>query len=95
VGGRNKVKGNGNIKEACEALAWDMIGSGLQVHWKEHQSAKSSAQVLLMNVPLVLEHGRVKGKIIWHLTEIKKGLMKKGALPTEYIGVPFPDIKVS
>jgi hypothetical protein len=90
-----KVKGNSNIKEACEALALDMTGSGLQVHWKEHQSAESSAQVLLMNVPMVLECSRVKGKIIWHLKEINKGLMKKGALPTEYISVLFPNIKVT
>ncbi len=48
-----------------------------------------------MNVPPVLECCRVEGKIIWHLTEIKKGLMKKGAIPTEYIGITFPDIKVS
>jgi hypothetical protein len=72
-----------------------MTGSGLQVRWKEHQSAKSSAQALLMNAPLVLECRRAKGKIIWHLTEIEKGLMKKGVLPTEYIVVPFTNIKVS
>jgi hypothetical protein len=48
-----------------------------------------------MNVPSVLEPGGVEGKFIWHLTEIKKGLMKKGTLPTEYICIPFPNIKVS
>jgi hypothetical protein len=69
-----RVKGNGNIKEACEVLAWDMTCSGLQVPWREHQLAESSAQVLLMNVPPVLECSGVEGKIIWHLTEIKKGL---------------------
>jgi hypothetical protein len=47
-----------------------------------------------MNVPPVLEHDGVEGKIIWHLTEIKKGLMKKDALPMEYIRVPFPNLKV-
>jgi hypothetical protein len=31
-----------------------------QVQWKEHQSADSSAQVLLMNVPVVLDTGGVK-----------------------------------
>ena len=41
--------GNGNVKEACKALAWDMVDSGLQVRWKDHQSADSSIQVLLMN----------------------------------------------
>ncbi len=73
-----RVKGNGNIKEACEALAWDMTGLGLQVQWKEHQSAESSAQVLLMNVPPVLECGGVESKILWHLHEIEKKLLKMG-----------------
>jgi hypothetical protein len=88
--GHNKIKGNGNIKEACKALAWDMTGSGLQVRLKEHQSAKSSAQVLLMNVPLVLEHGRVNGKIIWHLAEIEKGLMKKAPFLQSILVFHFP-----
>ncbi len=55
----------------------------------------SSAQVLLMNVPPVLDCSRVEGEILWHLSEIEKGLLKKGRLPTEYIGVPLPEIKVS
>ncbi len=64
------VTGDGKVKEACEALAWDMVDSGLQVHWKDHQSADSSTQVLLMNIPRVLDRGGVKNEIIWHLTKI-------------------------
>ncbi len=89
-----RVKGNGNIKAACEALAWDMSGSGLQVRWKEHQSAELSVQVLLMNVPSVLEQGGVESKILWHLSEIKKKFLKRGTLPVEYVGVPLPKIEV-
>ena len=70
------VKGNGNIKEACYALVWDMVDYGLTVRWKKHQSAESSAHTLLMNVPLVLERGRVKAEIVWHLTDLEKRLMK-------------------
>jgi hypothetical protein len=66
------------MKEACEALAWDMVNMRLQVCWNDHQLAESSAQILLMNVPPVLDRGGVKGEIIWHLTEIEKGLLKKG-----------------
>ncbi len=90
-----RVTGDGNVKEACEALAWDMVDSGLQVCWKDHQSADSSAQVLLMNVPLVLDRGGVKNKIIWHLTKIKKGLLKKGTLSAEYVGTLLPKLRVS
>ena len=71
-----------------------MVDTGLRIRWKEHQLANSSAQVLLMNVPPVLDRSRVEGKILWHLAEIEKGLLKKGCLPTEYIGVPLPEIKV-
>ncbi len=53
------VSRSGNVKEACEALAWDMVNTGLQVRWKDHQSAESSAQVLLMNVPPVLDMGGI------------------------------------
>ncbi len=69
------VTGDRNVKEACEAFAWDMVDSGLQVCWKDHQSDDFSAQVLLMNVPPVLDRGSVKNKIIWHLTKIEKGFL--------------------
>jgi hypothetical protein len=82
------------MKVACNALVWDMTGLGLQVRWKEHQSAESSAQVLLMNVPAVLERGGVENEILWHLSEIKKKLLKRGTLPLEYVGIPLPNIKV-
>jgi hypothetical protein len=89
-----RVTGNGNIKEACKSLAWDMVDTGLQIQWKEHQLADSSAQVLLMNVTPVLDRSGVEGEILWHLAEIENGLLKKGHLPTEYIGVSLPEIKV-
>jgi hypothetical protein len=40
------VTGDDNVKEACEALTWDMVDSSLQVGWKDYQSSESSAQVL-------------------------------------------------
>jgi hypothetical protein len=83
------------VKEACEALAWDMVDMGLQVWWKDHQSAELSTQILLMNFPPVLDKSSVKGGIIWHLTEIKKGLLKKGVLPSEYVGVQLPKIRMT
>ncbi len=89
------VTGSGNVKEACETLAWDMVNLGLQVHWKDHQFADSSAQVPLMNVPPVLDRGGVKNEIIWHLTKIEKGFLKKGSLPVEYVGIPLPKLRVS
>jgi hypothetical protein len=71
-----------------------MIDSGLQIRWKKYQSAKSEAQVLLINVPPVLDRGRVESKIIWHLSKIEKRFLKKRTLPTKFIVVPLPKIKV-
>jgi hypothetical protein len=90
-----QVKGNSNIKEACKALAWDMINSGLTVRWKEHQSAESSRHILLMNVPPILERGGVESEIVWHLCKLEKRFLKKRILPEEYVGVPLPMISVS
>ncbi len=48
-----------------------------------HQSPDSSPQVLLMNVPAVLDRAGIESKIMWQLAEIEKSLLKKGCLPTE------------
>ncbi len=48
-----------------------------------------------MNVPPVLDRGGIENEIIWHLSKIKKGLLKKGIFPREYIGTPLPKLKVS
>jgi hypothetical protein len=50
-GGVIWVTGNGNIKEACKALAWNMMDACLQVQWKDHHLADSSAQVLPLKCP--------------------------------------------
>ena len=72
-----------------------MVNLGLQVCWKDHHSADSSAQVLQMNIPPMLDRGGIANKIIWHLTKIKKSFLKKGTLPVEYVGTPLPEMKVS
>ena len=59
-----QVSGKSNVKEACEALAWDMEDSGLQVTWEEHQSVESSAQILIINVPLVFDKGGIESEIV-------------------------------
>jgi hypothetical protein len=48
-----------------------------------------------MNVPPVLECGSIESEIVWHLTQLKKQLLKKGSLPEEYIGVLLSKIMVS
>jgi hypothetical protein len=48
-----------------------------------------------MNVPPVPDRGGIENKIIWHLTKIEKGLLKRGTLPAEYVGTPLPKLRVS
>jgi hypothetical protein len=67
-----------------------MVDTVHQVCWKDHQSAESGTQILLINVPPVLDRGGIEGEIIWHLTEIEKGLLKKGVLPSECVGNSYP-----
>ena len=76
-------------------MAWDKGNTGVTIKYKEHQSPESSAQILLMNAPPVFDRNGMEGDIIWHLAEIEKSLLKKGFLPTEFIGTPLPEIKVS
>jgi hypothetical protein len=83
------------MKEACDALAWDMVNLGLTMRWKEHQSAESSMHILLMNVSPVLEQGGMESEIVWNLCKLEKRLLKKGILPEEYLGTPLPAISVS
>jgi hypothetical protein len=48
-----------------------------------------------MNVPTVLDRGGVKKEIIWYLTKIEKGFLKKGTLLAEYVGTPLLKLRVS
>jgi len=48
-----------------------------------------------MNVPSVLDKDGVKNKIIWHLTKIEKGFLKKRTLLAEYVGTPLLKLRVS
>jgi hypothetical protein len=80
------------MKEVCDALAWDMINLGLILRWKEHQSAESSAHILLMNVPPVLEWGGMENVIVWHLCKLEtreeitqeKGSSQKSSLESHF-----------
>jgi hypothetical protein len=90
-----RVCGNNNIKDSCKEIGWDIQESGLVIRYKEHQSADSNAQMMLMYVPSVFDQDGVEGEILWHFSKIEKSLLKKGKLPTEFVGVPLPEISVS
>jgi hypothetical protein len=45
--------------------------------------------------PTGADRTRVESKLIWHLSKIKKGLLKKSIVPMEDVGIPLLEIKVS
>jgi hypothetical protein len=48
-----------------------------------------------MCIPSVFDWDGVEREILWHFTKIEKSLLKKGKLPTGYVGAPLPMIRVS
>jgi hypothetical protein len=90
-----RICGNDNIKDACKAISWDIQESGILIRWKEHQSAKSNAQIMIMCVPNVFDRKGLEEKVIWHLKDIKKSLIKKGTISFKLIGIPLTEIKIS
>ncbi len=90
-----RVRGNYNIKDACNAISWDIQESGIQIRWKEHQSAESNAQIMIMCVPNNFDREGLEGEVIWHLKDIKKSLIKKGTISSKLIGIPLPEIRIS
>ncbi len=90
-----RVRSNDNIKDACEAISWDIQESGIQIRWKEYQSAELNAQIMIMCVPNIFDRVGLEEEVFWHLKDIKKSLIKKGTISSELIGIPLPEIKIS
>ncbi len=88
------IRGNDNIKDACEAISWDIQESGIQILWKEHQSAELNAQIMIMCVPNTFERVGLEEEVMWHLKDIEKSLIKKGTISSKLIGTPLPEIKI-
>jgi hypothetical protein len=89
------VRGRENVKTACDSISWDMSESGLLIWWKEHQSADSSAQILLMCCPAIFDKHGIEEEIMYHLKTMEKDLIRKGELPSTLSMEPLPQIAVS
>jgi hypothetical protein len=90
VQGVVRVRGRENVKTPCNLIAWDMSDSGLLIRWKEHQSADSSAQLLLMCCPAIFDKGGIEEEIIFHLKTMEKDLIRKGSFPSTLSTEPLP-----
>ncbi len=88
------VRGKENVKTVCNSIAWDMSFSGFSIWWKEHQSADSNAQVLLMCCPAVFDKQGIEEEIFFHLKAMEKDLIRKGSLPSALSTEPLPQIAV-
>jgi hypothetical protein len=96
VQGVIRVRGRENMKTACNLIAWDMSdsGLGLLIWWKEHQSADSSTQILLMCCPATFDKQGIEEEIVFHLKTMEKDLIRKGSLPSTLSTEPLPQITV-
>jgi hypothetical protein len=92
--GTVKVQADKNVKEAVEALTWDLNKTGIQVRWKPHQSAGSSAQVQIMCCPNVFDKEGLTKELLFHMKEIEKKLMAKGRLSYTLMDEPLPPISI-
>ncbi len=88
--GSVRVCANENIKEAVESLSWDFKNTGIQVRWKPHQSADSSAQVQIFCCPSIFEREGLTKELIHNLKTVKKKLFNKGHLSIDLHDEPLP-----
>ncbi len=88
--GSVKVCANENIKEAVESLSWDFNNTGIQVRWKPHQSANSSAQVQIFCCPSIFEREGLTKELIYNLKTVEKKLCNKGQLSMNLHDEPLP-----
>jgi hypothetical protein len=92
--GTIKVWADENVKEAVEALTWDFNKTGIQVCWKPHQSADSSAQVQIMCCPNVFDKEGLTKELLFHMKAVEKKLMAKGWLSYTLMDEPLPPISI-
>jgi hypothetical protein len=93
--GTVKVRAKENIKEAVESLSWGFNNTGIQVRWKPHQSADSSAQVQIFCCPSVFEREGLTEELIYNLKMVKKKLCNKGQVPMDLHDKPLPAMYIS
>ncbi len=84
-----------NVKEAVESLSWDFNNTGIQVKWKAHQSANSSAQIQIFCCPSICENEGLTEELIYNMKMVEKKMCTKGQLPLELHDKPLPTMNIS
>jgi hypothetical protein len=94
--GTARVLAKENIKEAVESLvSWDFNNTGIQVRWKPHQSANSSAQVQIFCCLSVFEREGLTKELTYNLNMVEKKICNKGQLPMDLHDEPLPAMYIS
>ncbi len=78
-----------------DALAWDLSETGLNIRWKEYQSAELSSQVLLICVPNLFDREGFLEEVRYQLKEIENRLCAKGKLNTTLLSKPLHELVIT
>ncbi len=95
IWGTLRVCASKNVKDCVDALVLDLSNTGISLHWKEHQSAESSSQVLLIYFLSVFDREGIEEEVRYRLKEIKIWLCTKGKLDTTLLTIPLPDLVIT
>jgi len=93
--GTVKVRAKENVKESVESLSWDFNNTGIQVRWKPHQSAESSAQAQICCSPNVFEREGLTEELIYNMKLVEKKMCNKGQLSMDLYDEPLPAMHIS
>jgi hypothetical protein len=93
--GTARVLAKENIKEAVESLSWDFNNTGIQMRWKSHQSADSSAQVQIFCCPSIFKREGLTKELTYNLNMVEKKMCNKGQLPMDLHDKPLPVMYIS
>jgi hypothetical protein len=72
-----------------------MNGTGITVRWKEHQSADSSSQILIMCVPNIFDKEGLKEELLFHMKAVERKMVAKEKLPASLLTEPIPLITMA
>jgi hypothetical protein len=93
--GTSRVQAGENIKEAMEVWLWDLHSTGIQVRWKAHQSANSSAFIQNMCCPNSFNKEGLSKEIVCSLKEVELKMIQKGVISADLINKPIPSLLVT
>jgi hypothetical protein len=90
--GTSRVWTGENIKEAMEVWLWVLHSTSIQVWWKAHQSADSSAFIQIMCCPNLFDKDGLSKEIVCSLKEVELKMIQKGVVSADLVDKPIPPL---